>query len=75
MKIELFTEKAIPHWVFGGITAVWGYFQIALHGVGVPGEINQGWAACLGLWFGYLISQQSDQKVEQIMKDKGTQDD
>jgi hypothetical protein len=40
----------------GIVTTLWLYFQITLGTAGVPGPINQAFAAIFALWTSYLFN-------------------
>lgn len=52
---KIFQQSNMPHFAMGAITVPWLYFQIHLGTAGVPGPINQGFAAILGLWTSYVF--------------------
>lgn len=61
-----FTQKSLPHWAMGLLSVTWLFFQMTLGSEGVPGPLNQGWAACLGLWFGYILQQGNVKEVRAV---------
>lgn len=52
---RVFTQTNMPHFAMAAITTLWLYFQVTLGTAGVPGPINQAFAAVLGLWTSYVF--------------------
>lgn len=51
-----FSTTALPHWAMGLVTLFWLYFQVTLGTAGVPGPVNQAFAAIFALWTSYLFN-------------------
>jgi hypothetical protein len=56
---KLFAEKNLPHFAMGILFLTWLYFQITLGTAAVPPAINTSFAAISGLWFSFVIREQS----------------
>lgn len=68
-----FRQENLPNWTMLITFVTWLYFQITLGTAGVPGSLNQAFAAVFGLWSSFIIRERARGELVEEQKIAGGQ--